>query len=277
VTASVPDGEGDDELAPGVRPFDTTVPSPARIWNYWVGGKDHFAVDRAAGERIAEAIPNLPALAKSVRAFLREIVRSLAVDHGIRQFLDIGTGLPTADNTHEVAQRTAPRARIVYTDYDPSVLAHARALLTSTPEGRTDYVQADLRDTDAMLKAAAQTLDFSQPVAILLFAVLHFIRDEDDPYRIVAKLMDAAPSGSYLVIVHAPSDLFPSDAIAEHNRRYNTSGAEVIRPRSREEVGRFFEGLELVPPGLATLSDWLGGSPFDTRGGQAWVGVARKP
>ena len=271
------DDEDEDNLTPGQRPFDPSVPSPARMWNYWVGGKDHFAADRASAERIAEAIPGLPALAKSVRAFLREIVYTLAAEHGVRQFLDIGTGLPTADNTHEVAQRAAPQSRIVYTDYDPSVLAHARALLTSTAEGRTAYVQADLRDTHDILKAAGETLDFSRPVAVLLMAVLHFIPDEDDPYLIVRKLMEATPAGSYLVIVHAPSDLFPSDAIAEHNRRYNTSGAERIRPRSQEEVSRFFEGLELVPPGLATLSDWLASSPFDTRGGTAWAGVARKP
>ncbi len=176
-----------------------------------------------------------------------------------------------------MAQRAAPESRIVYTDYDPSVLAHARALLTSTPEGRTAYVQADLRDTDAIVKAAGETLDLSQPVAVLLMAVLHFIQDEDDAYRIVRKLMEATPAGSYLVIVHAPSDLFPSAAIAEHTRRYNTSGAERIRPRSQEEVSRFFEGLELVPPGLATLSDWLASSPFHTGAGSAWVGVARKP
>ncbi|HEX3713703.1 MAG TPA: SAM-dependent methyltransferase [Trebonia sp.] len=276
MTASTPQGEADD-LTEGPRPFDPSVPSPARMWNYWVGGKDHFAADRASAERIAEAIPALPALAKLVRAFLRDIVQTLAAEHGIRQFLDIGTGLPTADNTHEVAQRAAPESRIVYADYDPSVLAHARALLTSTPEGRTAYVQADLRDTDTIVKAAGETLDFSQPVAILLFAVLHFIQDEDDPYRIIRKLVDAVPSGSYLVILHAPSDLFPSDAIAEHNRRYNNSGAERIRPRSQEEVSRFFDGLELVPPGIATLSEWLDGHPLGTGAGQAWVGVARKP
>ncbi|HVT69160.1 MAG TPA: SAM-dependent methyltransferase, partial [Trebonia sp.] len=208
MTQYTQDDAGDDHLAAGKRPFDPSVPSPARMWNYWVGGKDHFAADRAAAERIAEAIPELPALAKSVRAFLREIVYTLAAEHGVRQFLDIGTGLPTADNTHEVAQRAAPRSRIVYTDYDPSVLAHARALLTSTPEGRTAYVQADLRDTDAIIKAAEETLDFSRPVAVLLLAVLHFIPDEDDPYRIVRSLMEATAPGSYLVIVHAPSDLF---------------------------------------------------------------------
>jgi O-methyltransferase involved in polyketide biosynthesis len=276
VTASTPDGEGDDPTQ-GPRAFDPSVPSPARMWNYWVGGKDHFAADRTAAEGIAEALPALPALAKSVRDFLREIVHTLSADYGIRQFLDIGTGLPTADNTHEVAQRAAAESRIVYTDYDPSVLAHARALLTSTPEGKTAYIQADLRETDSIVKSAAETLDFSQPVAILLFAVLHFIQDEDDPYRIIRKLVDAVPSGSYLVIVHAPSDLFPPDAMVEHNRRYNTSGAERIRPRSQEEVSRFFDGLDLVAPGLATLSDWLADSRLDAGVGQAWVGVARKP
>ena len=276
MTPYTQDDAGEDNLTSSQRPFDPSVPSPARMWNYWVGGKDHFAADRAAAERVAEALPALPALAKSVRAFLREIVHTLAAEHGVHQFLDIGTGLPTAHNTHEVAQRAVARSRIVYTDYDPSVLAHARALLTSTPEGRTAYVQADLRDTGSILKAAGETLDFSRPVAVLLLAVLHFIPDEDDPYAIVRRLMEATAPGSYLVIVHAPSDLFPSDAIAEHNRRYNTSGAERIRPRSQEEVSRFFTGLELVPPGLATLTDWLASVPFDTGGGTAWAGVARK-
>jgi hypothetical protein len=276
VTASVPDDGGDENLTQGKRPFDPSVPSPARMWNYWVGGKDHFAADRAAAEQIGETIPALPALAKSVRVFLKEIVYSLAAEDGIRQFLDIGTGMPTADNTHEVAQRAAPDSRIVYTDYDPSVLAHARALLTSTPAGRTDYVQADLRDTDALLKAAGGTLDFRQPVAILLFAVLHFITDSDDPYGIVRKLMDAAAPGSYLVIVHAPSDLFPTDAIVEHTRRYNDSGAEVFRPRSHEEVSRFFDGLDLIPPGVATLYDWLTPRQVTAGSGLAWAGVARK-
>jgi hypothetical protein len=242
-----------------------------------VGGKDHFAVDRAAAERIAETIPALPALARSVRVFLGDIVHTLAADYGIRQFLDIGTGLPTADATHEVAQRAAPESRIVYTDYDPSVLAHARALLGSTPQGATDYVQSDLRSTEKLVKAAAGTLDFSQPVAILLIAVLHFIQDDEDAYRIVRRLTDAVPSGSYLVIVHAPSDLHPPQAMAEHIRRYNESGAERFRPRSEQEVRRFFDGLELVPPGVATLSEWLTGRHLDPGSGLAWAGAARKP
>ena len=227
-------------------------------------------------------MPALPAIARSVRAFLIEIVHSLTVDYGIRQFLDIGTGLPTADNTHDVAQRAAPESRIVYADYDPVVLAHARALLTSTPEGMTDYIQADLRDTDAILTAAERTLDFSQPVAVLLIAILHFIPDTDDPYGVVKKLMDAVPAGSFLVICHAPSDINP-EQIAEMTRRYNESGAEQMRPRSHDEIMRFFDGLDMIPPGLAPLSDWL--RP-DTQAGvlasararaSAVAGVARKP
>jgi hypothetical protein len=275
VTDSLPDDEARD-LAERLRGFDTTVPSPARMWNYWVGGKDHFAADREAAARIQAAMPGLPAIARSVRAFLIDIVHSLTVDYGVRQFLDIGTGLPTADNTHDVAQRAAPESRIVYADYDPVVLTHARALLTSTPEGKTDYIQADLRDTDAILTAAARTLDFSQPVAVLLLAVLHFIPDADDPYGIVKKLMDAVPAGSFLVVCHAPSDINPGE-IAEMTRRYNESGAEQMRPRSHEEIMRFFEGLEMIPPGLAPLSGWLPPDRADPRSGSAVAGVARKP
>jgi O-methyltransferase involved in polyketide biosynthesis len=275
VTDSLSDDEARD-LAERLRGFDTTVPSPARMWNYWVGGKDHFAADREAAARIQAAMPALPAIARSVRAFLIDVVHSLTVDYGVRQFLDIGTGLPTADNTHDVAQRAAPESRIVYADYDPVVLAHARALLTSTPEGKTDYIQADLRDTDAILTAAARTLDFSRPVAVLLLAVLHFIPDTDDPYGIVKKLMDAVPAGSFLVICHAPSDI-NSGEIAEMARRYNQSGAEQMRPRSREEIMRFFEGLEMIPPGLAPLSEWLPPDRADPSSGSAVAGVARKP
>jgi hypothetical protein len=274
VTSSMPDDAGDDS-AEAQRGFDPTVPSPARIWNYWVGGKDHFTADRAAAESIAEAMPSLPGVAKSVRQFLITAVHSLAADCGIRQFLDIGTGLPTGDNTHEVVQRVAPESRIVYADYDPVVLAHARALLTSTPEGKTDYIQADLRDTDAILATAARTLDFSQPVAILLVAVLHFITDDDDPYGIVKKLMDAVPAGSFLVILHAPSDLYPEE-MAEQTHRYNASGAERFRARSQEEIRRFFDGLELIPPGLAPLSAWLPPGQADAASGKAVAGVARK-
>jgi O-methyltransferase involved in polyketide biosynthesis len=275
MSANVPDDE-DAALAEKLRGFDTSAPSPARMWNYWIGGKDHFAADREAADKIMAAMPALPAIARSVRYFLIDIVQSLTVDYGIRQFLDIGTGLPTADNTHDVAQRAAPESRIVYADYDPVVLAHARALLTSSPEGETDYIQADLRDTGAILSAAARTLDFTKPVAILLLAVLHFIPDADDPYAIVRKLMDAVPSGSYLVIVHAPSDRNPEE-MAEQTRRYNESGAEFMRPRSQEEILRFFTGLELIGPGVAPLSEWLPEGQAGPASGEAVAGVGRKP
>src|SRR5215469_10410462 len=275
VAGSLPDGEADHRHEQ-VRGFDAAVPSPARMWNYWVGGKDNFAADREAARRVQDAMPSLPMIARSVRWFLIDIVHRLTVDYGIRQFLDIGTGLPTADNTHDVAQRAAPESRIVYADYDPVVLTHARALLTSTREGKTDYIQADLRDTDTILTAAAQTLDFSQPVAVLLLAVLHFIPDADDPYAIVRKLMDVAPSGSFLVIVHAPSDRNP-DEMAEQTRRYNASGAEFMRPRSQEEILRFFAGLELIGPGVAPLSEWLPEGQAGPGSGEAVAGVARKP
>ena len=275
MSANVPDDE-DAALAEKLRGFDTAVPSPARMWNYWVGGKDHFAADREAADKIMAAMPSLPAIARSVRHFLIDIVQSLTADYGIRQFLDIGTGLPTADNTHDVAQRAAPESRIVYADYDPVVLAHARALLTSSPEGDTDYIEADLRETDTILSAAARTLDFSKPVAILLLAVLHFIPDEDDPYAIVRRLMDAVPSGSFLVIVHAPSDRSPQE-MAEQTRRYNESGAEFMRPRSQEEILRFFTGLELIGPGIAPLSEWLPEGQAGPASGEAVAGVGRKP
>ena len=271
--------DGDDGLAERLRGFDVTVPSPARMWNYWVGGKDNFAADREAADKVLAAMPSLPMIARSVRRFLIDIVHTLAVDYGIRQFLDIGTGLPTADNTHDVAQRAAPESRIVYVDNDPVVLTHARALLTSTPEGKTDYVEADLRDTATILSAAARTLDFSQPIAVLLLAVLHFIPDADDPYAIVKQLMDAVPAGSFLVICHAPSDIHP-EQVAEMTRRYIASGAAPMRPRSHEEVVRFFEGLDLVGPGVVPIAEWLGQGQADAGDGSplaGYVGIARKP
>jgi hypothetical protein len=274
VTPSLPDNDPDspDER---LRGFDVTVPSPARMWNYWVGGKDHFAADREAAEKILAAMPSLPLIARSVRRFLIDIVGTLTTEYGIRQFLDIGTGLPTADNTHNVAQRAAPESRIVYADNDPVVLTHARALLTSTREGSTDYIQADLRDTGTILAGAARTLDFTQPVAILLLAILHFIPDADDPYAIVSQLVDAVPPGSFLVICHAPSDIHP-EQVAEMTLRYNESGAARMRPRSRAEITRFFGGLDVIGPGVMPLADWLGeddgGSPL-----AGYVGVARKP
>ena len=275
MSANVPDDE-DAALAEKLRGFDTSVPSPARMWNYWVGGKDHFAADREAADKIMAAMPALPAIARSVRHFLIDIVHSLTVDHGIRQFLDIGTGLPTADNTHDVAQRAAPESRIVYADYDPVVLAHARALLTSSPEGKTDYIEADLRDPAVILAEARRTLDFTQPVAIMLIAIVQFISDDDHPYEIVNSLMDAVPPGSFLVLSHVATDIFPEE-LAAFARAYNERSSEKVTLRNREEVAQFFTGLDLVEPGIVQVSKWrprseLEASATDTM----WCGVARK-
>ena len=275
MTQSTPPGGTEGSELP---PFDPTVPNPARMWNYWLGGKDNFAADREGAERVLEVMPSLPLIARAVRLFLIDAVHQLATEHGVRQFLDIGTGLPTADNTHDVAQRAAPESRIVYVDYDPVVLTHAQALLTSSAEGMTDYIQADLRDTDTILKGAARTLDFTRPVAVLLIAVLHFIPDADDPYAIVDRLMDAVPSGSYLVMAHAASDMAP-EATAEMARRYNNMSSATITPRPRNQVARFFDGLELLPPGLVPISKWALSSPIDptTSALIGYCAIARKP
>ena len=235
--------------------FDPSVPSPARVWNYWIGGKDNFAADRAVGDRVLDVLPEVAVVARLTRGYLRQTVETLAGDYGIRQFLDIGSGLPTADNTHQVAQRVARDARVVYTDNDPVVIRHAAALLDSTPAGRCDYIEADLRDTDAILQGAARTLDFNEPVAVLLFQVLHFIPDADDPYGIVARLMAGVVPGSYLVIVHASSDV-GTDVGSEIQARYNQMMGPQIAMRSRDEVARFFDGLEMTGEGLISGQGW---------------------
>src|SRR5215469_115957 len=196
--------------AGGRRGFDARVAHPARVYDYWLGGKDNFEADRIAGEATIAAYPAIRASARANRAFLARSVRYLA-EAGVRQFLDLGTGLPTANNTHEVAQSVVPDSRIVYVDNDPLVLSHARALLTSSPEGVTAYLDADLRDTDRILKLATDTLDFTQPVAIMLLAILHYIPDLDEAQRIMARLVSAMPSGSYLTISHAASDISPEE------------------------------------------------------------------
>ena len=267
----------------GERPrgFDPNVPSPARVWNYWVGGKDHFAADRAVAEKVQEMLPHMMPLARLTRRFLVETVDRLAVGYGVRQFLDIGGGLPTADNTHDVAQRAAPESRIVYVDNDPVVLRHAAALLVGTPEGVTDYLDADLRDPAAVLAGAGRVLDFGQPVAVLLIGVLHFLTDSEDPYAIVARLMDAVPSGSYLAIVHGASDI-QAEAVAESTQTYNKMSPVPYTPRSREQVTRFFEGLDLLDPGVAPIGRYLSqGQPDGTddglaNGGTSYCGVGKK-
>src|SRR5215813_1674854 len=201
-------GHDDASVRSAERPaFDTSVAHQARMYDYWLGGKDNFAADRKAAVEALAAYPGMAHLARANRAFLGRLIRCLAGEAGIRQFLDIGTGIPTANNTHQVAQEVAPESRVVYVDYDPVVLSHARALLTSTPEGATDYIDADLRDPGSILEKAARTLDFTKPVAVTMLAILHAIGDEEDPYGIVAKIMEALPSGSYLAISHLPSDL----------------------------------------------------------------------
>jgi S-adenosyl methyltransferase len=263
-------------IVPGL---DTTVANPARMWNYWVGGKDNFAVDREAAEQVLTLLPTMPMIARYARRFLLDAVGRLSSDYGIRQFLDIGTGLPTADNTHDVAQRAAPESRIVYVDNDPVVLTHARALLTSSPEGQTDYIPADLREVAAILAGAAQTLDFSRPVAVLLIAILHFIPDDEDPYGIVRRLMAAVPSGSYLAICHAASDI-QAEAVAEGMGLYNEMSSTPITMRTRAQVTRFFDGLDLVEPGVVPLDEWW--PPGEVEAGavgmlSGYAAIARKP
>ncbi|MEW2358738.1 SAM-dependent methyltransferase [Spirillospora sp. NPDC029432] len=236
--------------------IDSTVPHSARIWDYWLGGKDHFAADREAGETVKGLLPDIALSARHDRAFLGRAVRHLAGDVGIRQFLDIGTGLPTAGNTHEIAQRVAPDSRVVYVDNDPLVLVHARALLTSqTPEGVTDYVDADIRDTAAVLEAAARTLDFSRPVALMLLGVLNHILDDAEALDIVHRLLDAVPPGSHLAISHT-TDEIDGAAMHESTRAVNESGGTPIVARSARQVAGFFDRVELLEPGVVSCSRW---------------------
>ena len=236
--------------------LDISVAHPARVYDYWLGGKDNFAADREAAEQVIAANPNVLPGVRANRAFLGRVVRYLAGEAVVRQFLDIGTGLPTADNTHEVAQQVAPQSRIVYVDNDPIVLSHARALLTSTAEGATAYVDADLRDTGKVLDGAAATLDLSQPVAVILLMILQYIPDPDDPWGIVARLLDAVPAGSYLVVSDTAADI-EAEAVAESARRYNQRLGSVQQTRrTSAEFTRFFDGLELVEPGVVPLPEW---------------------
>jgi hypothetical protein len=255
--------------------FDTSKAHQARMYDYVLGGKDNFAADREAAEKVIAVYPGAIYLARANRAFLGRAVRYLAGEAGIRQFLDIGTGIPSAGSTHQVAQEVAPGCRVVYVDYDPVVLAHARALLTSNPEGATDYIHADLRDTETILERAAQTLDFSQPVAVMLLAILHVIGDSDDPQGIVARIMSGLPPGSYLAISHVASDI-ERDKVADMTARVNPMSYQQLISRSRDEVMRFFEGLELVEPGLVQVQQWRPAIE-PTQITPSWAGVGRKP
>jgi hypothetical protein len=261
-----------------VPELDTRHAHSARVYNYWLGGQDNFAADREAAEQAIAANPGIVTDVRANRAFLVRVVRYLAAECGVRQFLDIGTGLPTESNTHQVAQAVAPDARIVYADNDPIVLLHAQALLSSTPEGACDYVEADLRDPAAILRAASATLDFGEPVALMLLIILHLIPDSDDPYGIVARLVGAMPSGSYLVLAHPASDIRAAE-MAEMTKRVNQRmSGPAATMRDRAAITRFFDGLELLEPGVVQPQQWRP-EPGDPGPPQvtAWCGVARKP
>jgi hypothetical protein len=279
------DSSASGQQRPGM--IDVSRPHSARIWNYWLGGKDNYPVDREVGEEFLAIFPGQADIARHARAFLGRVVRYLAEEAGIRQFLDIGTGLPTVDNTHEVAQRVAPESRIVYVDNDPLVLAHARALLTSSPEGACDYIDADLHDPDTILTKAARTLDFAQPIALIMLGILGHIPDQDGPGEIVAHLVNQLPSASYLVIADG-TNVLESDASgnageesarARAYRRYAEAGGIPYYPRTPKRIEGFFDGLEPIDPGVVSVSRWrLEASPFGPPAEvDAFCGVARKP
>ncbi|MBZ3901311.1 MULTISPECIES: SAM-dependent methyltransferase [Streptomyces] len=252
--------------------IDTTVPHSARIWNYWMGGKDNYEVDREAGDAYREIAPNIETMARASRVYLIRTVTFVARERGIRQFLDIGTGLPTYDNTHQVAQKVAPESRIVYVDNDPLVLRHAQALLTSTPEGVTDYVDADLHDPEAILEAAGKILDLDKPVALMLMGILGHIQDYEEAKDIVRRLQAALPSGSYFV--HYDS----TDTDAELKRAqdgYDDTGAVPYVLRSPRQLHAYYEGLELLEPGIVSCPLWraepgTSPEPTDVYGGVAY-------
>ncbi|KIH99817.1 translation initiation factor IF-2 [Streptomonospora alba] len=259
--------------------MDTSVAHNARVWNYWLGGKDNYAADRAAGDHVLSLFPSIVDVARADRAFLRRAVRYMAGEAGLRQFLDIGTGLPTADNTHEVAQALAPESRVVYADNDPLVLVHARALLTSRPPGATDYVEADIREPDRILEAAAATLDLDRPVGLMLLGVLNFVLDTAEASRVVARLVEALPPGSHVAITHPTLDM-GGEANAEAMAFWNENATPPITPRTVAEITGFTNGLEVLEPGVVSCAEWrpdpgeLGGAP--QRVAQVGI-VARKP
>jgi hypothetical protein len=262
----------DDASSTAETMIDVTVPHSARIWNYWLGGKDNYAVDRAAGDQYLEIFPGIAVVARTSRAFLTRAVRYLTGEAGIRQFLDIGTGLPTADNTHEVAQRVAPESRILYVDNDPLVLAHARALLTSSPEGVCEYIDADIRNPAAILDAAPGVLDFKQPIALMLMGIMGHFTDEE-AYPIVSRLLAGLPSGSYFALYDGAST---NAAFNEAQEGYNQSGAVPYYLRTPDQFARFFEGLDLVEPGVVPLAYWRPDPDAEPVEIYSYCGVGRK-
>jgi hypothetical protein len=259
-----------------VPDFDTSVPHSARVYDYWLGGKDNYAADRELGERTIAAYPNVVFSVRAGRAFLARAVRFLVTECGITQFLDVGTGIPTANNTHEVAQGLAPSSRIVYVDNDPVVLSHAQALLKSHQDGACDYIDADMHDTAGIIAAASRTLDFSKPVAVMLIAVLQYGGEDEVISRVVRELMAACVPGSYLTISHPASDIDPEQT-AEFTRRFNESAAERMIRRDHAAVTRLFDGFDLVQPGVTRTAMWRPDSELEAKSPAAlWGGVARK-
>lgn len=266
----------DDAVSPAAESapkIDTSVPHQARVWNYLLGGKDNYEVDRQAGDAVLAAAPGLVEMARASRVFLTRAVRYQVEQAGIRQFLDIGTGLPAANNTHQIAQALAPESRIVYVDFDPLVLVHARALLTSDPLGATDYIDADLRDTEKILREAHRTLDFTRPVGLILLGVLGAIESYNEARAIVRTLLDAVPAGSYLLVGDGTNT---SEAMVEAARVRNQSVKPPYVVRSPEQIAGFLDGLELVEPGVVSFPHWRpepGSRPAHVDG---YGGIARR-
>jgi hypothetical protein len=269
-----------DDYKASLAKIDTATPHPARRYNYFLGGKDNFAADRESGEELARAFPGVREAALANRAVLQRIVRYLAAEAGVRQFLDIGTGLPTADNTHQVAQAVAPASRIVYVDNDPLVLTHARALLTSSDEGATAYIEADVREPDTILNSTVlrDTLDLTQPVAIMLVAVLHFIQDDDTVDAIVQRLKDALPSGGFLAVTHTTWDFLAPEVLAQV-RAMTDAGRVDAWARTRGQIQGLLDGFDLVDPGVVPTTQWRPGPDtvqYELRNVAAWAAVGRK-
>jgi len=278
MTMSQGQGAGRDPEPP--QDINTNIAHPARVYDYWLGGKDNFPADRALAELMIQAIPNMRAMAASNRAFLGRAVRYLVEEAGIRQFLDVGTGIPTSPNVHELAQAAAPGTRVVYVDNDPIVLAHARALLTSQDAGKTAFILADLREPKTILDhpTFTATLDLSQPVAVMLVAVLMYFRDSDspNPFEMVAALLEPMPSGSYLAVTHPTPDFNPEET-ARAVAAAEQAGVTLV-PRTQAEFGGFFTGLELVDPGVVPVLSWRPDEPpADPEVAYYWAGIARKP
>ena len=254
---------------------DSSQAHIARVYDYWLGGRDNFAVDRELGDKVLQVHPETALSVRANRRFLARSVRHLAQSAGIRQFLDVGTGLPSANNTHEVAQAVAPESRVVYVDNDPIVLAHARALLTSSPQGETGYLDADIKDPDAILAGAGQLLDLTQPVGVMLVAVLHMLRDDEGPQAVAERFMAAVPPGSFLVVSHLARDV-QEEAMAEMGRTYNSAAPQGVTLRTRAQVTGFFRGLTLLEPGVVLTHEWRPDPADAATPGVLWAGVARK-